>query len=174
MAEYKHKYFERGVKKIITVKSHSVEETVGIGRLIGGLVSAGDFIGLNGMLGAGKTQFARGVAEGLGGNGKYVSSPTFVLIQEYEDGRIPLVHIDAYRLSGSEELEGIGWGAEMLNENVVLCEWAEKIESELPLDYLEVEIEHGDEGERVIHLHFGERWEERINEELFKDLKHGK
>ncbi len=99
---------------------------------------------LDGELGAGKTCFVRGLCEGLGGNPRQVSSPTFVIMQEYEiNGDNRLVHIDAYRLAGEEELESIGWEELMKDQKTTIAiEWASKIQQALPSGAISVKIDH--------------------------------
>ena len=101
---------------------------------------------LEGELGAGKTCFVRGMCEGLGGDPRQVSSPTFSIMQEYEvvsAGR--LVHIDAYRLSGEDELATIGWDELLEDKNVVIAiEWPSRIKNALPPDSLTIQLEHID------------------------------
>src|SRR5690606_14193324 len=95
------------------LQSRSASDTTSIGAAIGRLAKQGDIIALQGELGAGKTQFVRGLAMGMGIDPRSVSSPTFVFVQEYEPEdpeALVLVHIDAYRLQGPSDLAGIGWG----------------------------------------------------------------
>ena len=110
-------------------------------------------IALEGDLGAGKTCFVRGLCEGLGGDPRQVNSPTFTIMQEYviADGK-RLVHIDAYRLSGEDELESIGWDELLQNKDAIIAiEWASKIKSALPHDHISIEIEHIDLHTRKIN-----------------------
>jgi len=112
-------------------------ETIAIGRQLGSTLAVGATILLRGELGAGKTAFVRGLAEGLGLAGDEVSSPTFTLIQEYR-GPLPLFHVDLYRISSGEADD---LGLEELNEQgVVAIEWAEKL-AHAPEGAIEVRIE---------------------------------
>ena len=122
-------------------ETHNLEETIALGRRFGERLGAGDCVGLMGQLGAGKTQFARGVALGLGlDDGRMVRSPTFVLMQEYP-ARVPVYHLDAYRLTDPQaELVDLGF-EEMLTDGVVLLEWAERAQSLLPANAWQVTIE---------------------------------
>ena len=110
-------------------------------------------VALEGELGAGKTCFVRGMCEGLGGDPRQVNSPTFTIMQEYEvaNGK-RLVHIDAYRLSGEDELETIGWD-ELLQDRdaVIAIEWASKIKNAIPSDHISFVIEHIDMHTRKIN-----------------------
>ncbi len=110
--------------------SHSPEQTHDVGFSLGELVQEDDLILLVGDLGAGKTCFAQGVAEGLGFSG-YASSPSFVLVREYQ-GRIKAFHIDLYRLDGMEEILGIGLEEDLSAGGICIIEWANKALEFLP------------------------------------------
>lgn len=114
----------------LKLTSTSAAQTEAIGRSMARVLSAGDVVALNGELGAGKTQLARGITEGLGGDGRAVSSPTFVLMQEYAADP-PVVHIDAYRMASADEVETLGWDVRTIAESVSLIEWADRIDDEL-------------------------------------------
>ncbi|WP_273369224.1 tRNA (adenosine(37)-N6)-threonylcarbamoyltransferase complex ATPase subunit type 1 TsaE [Alicyclobacillus herbarius] len=123
--------------------TRSAEETKKLGGILGRLLKPGDVVLLSGDLGAGKTTFAKGVAEGLGIDSE-VASPTFTLIAEYEDGRIPFVHMDLYRLyeEGApvdEELAAIGFDDYLEGRAAVLIEWPQAVMDELD-DALAVHI----------------------------------
>jgi len=106
----------------LVIESRSEEETRALGRRLGAVLRAGDVVGLVGDLGAGKTQFTKGVAEGLGSDA-VVTSPTFVLMNTYE-GRLPLRHYDLYRLE-SVEMESLGFD-DVRGTSAVVVEWGEK------------------------------------------------
>jgi tRNA threonylcarbamoyl adenosine modification protein YjeE len=127
------------------------------------VLKPGDAIALNGELGAGKTTFARAVILSvLGQAHEEIPSPTFALMQTYEKGRLPLAHIDCYRMSGADELQEIGLD-DMLNRGAALIEWAERVEAELPADRLEISLEDGSSDEtRKITLNGLGSWGERI------------
>lgn len=115
--------------------------TEAVGRALGPLLFPGAVIALVGPLGAGKTHFTRAVAEGLGvRNPNVVTSPTFVLIQEYA-GRLPVYHFDAYRLPGAREFAELGADEYLYGDGVCLIEWADKVPAALPADVLEVRLE---------------------------------
>src|SRR5919206_909490 len=107
------------------------EATRALGRRLGGLLFPGAVVALVGPLGAGKTHLVRAVAEGLGADGRLVSSPTFVLIQEYR-GRLPVYHFDAYRLRGEEEFLDLGALDYFEGDGVCLIEWADRVAGCLP------------------------------------------
>ena len=105
---------------------------------------------LIGDLGAGKTAFVRGVAEGLGVDGQEVSSPTFTLIQEYRSGRLPLFHVDLYRLNDPREINDLGLD-EIAGDGVLAIEWAEKLPRR-PEGAVAVHMAHGGGDSRTITL----------------------
>lgn len=111
---------------ITSFTTHAESETAGIGRQLAHTLSAGSVVLLFGDLGAGKTAFVRGLAEGLGVDPAEVSSPTFTLMQEYRGGRLPLVHVDLYRLNDPREIDELGL-EEVAAPGVLAIEWAEKL-----------------------------------------------
>lgn len=123
-----------------TCSSCNEADTERLGAALAAMVGPGDVIALHGPLGAGKTRFVQAVAKALGCDDQWINSPTFILIQEY-DGRLPVYHVDAYRLKDTDEFLEIG-GEEILNgDGVCLIEWAEKVEDVLPRDHLAILIE---------------------------------
>ena len=120
--------------------SHSVAETEAIASRLASTLTGGECIALYGDLGAGKTQFVRGLLIGLDGNARSVSSPTFVLLNVYDTGRLKLFHLDAYRVAGADDFEAIGF-AELLEQNgIVVVEWADRVKSLLPAKRILVHI----------------------------------
>ena len=137
--------------KTWTFLSRSLEDTTRLGKTIGELVSPGGVISLVGPLGAGKTNLTRAIASGLGIDEADVSSPTFMLIQEYE-GRLPLYHFDTYRLKDLGEFEDLGADEYFYGEGVCLVEWGDRVKELLPPDHLRIEIEVTGETERRFML----------------------
>ena len=128
-----------------TITTHSEDETAAVGRELAATLSAGDVLLLYGDLGAGKTAFVRGLAEGLGVERDEVSSPTFTLIQEYRGGRLPLFHVDLYRIEDPREFDELGLD-EIAEDGVLAIEWAERLAARLkPSRYVAVRIEHAGE-----------------------------
>ena len=133
---------------ILTITSNSAERTQQIGLLLGKLVQPGDVLLLSGNLGSGKTCLTQGIARGLGIN-EYTLSPTFVLIREYY-GRLPLYHIDLYRLNDSQDMLNIGLDDYLYSDGVCVIEWAEKGIPVLPHDNLLVKLVYISENERKL------------------------
>ena len=128
--------------------SNSEAETRAIASRLAATLGPGSVVLLKGDLGAGKTAFVRGLAEGLGLEPDEVTSPTFTLVHEYRGGRLPLVHVDLYRLE-SAELDEIGLDPDLAERGVVAIEWAERLKHR-PGGAIEIEIEDRGENERVI------------------------
>ena len=124
----------------MVIETHDPEETFEVGRKIGMNAKPGQIYTLTGDLGVGKTVFTQGVAAGLGIT-EPVNSPTFTIIQEYEDGRLPFYHFDVYRIADLEEMEEIGYDDYFFGQGICLIEWAELIEEILPEKRIEVTIE---------------------------------
>jgi len=121
-------------------KSSSAVETANIAAEFGAKAQPGDIICLQGPLGAGKTVFAQGFAQGLGYTGQ-VTSPTFTIMQIYEDGRLPIYHFDLYRLEGGvEDLETIGYEDYFYGNGVTLIEWPEIGEEAVPKNAIWIEL----------------------------------
>lgn len=116
------------------------EETFDLGKRMGLKAAPGEVYCLEGDLGAGKTVFTQGFAAGLGVSGP-VNSPTFTIVQQYEDGRMPLYHFDVYRIGDVEEMEEIGYEDCFYGEGVCLIEWPSLIEEILPGDAVWIRIE---------------------------------
>ncbi len=113
-----------------------------LGRRLGALLFPGAVVGLVGPLGAGKTQLVRAIALGLAiPDGRVVSSPTFVLIQEYTGGRLPIYHFDAYRLQSADEFHDLGADEYFAGQGVCLVEWADRVEACLPAEMLWIKID---------------------------------
>ena len=121
-------------------ETYSPEETHALGKRLGAEAKPGDVYTLVGDLGVGKTVFTQGIAEGLGIT-EPVSSPTFTIVQMYEDGRLPFYHFDVYRIGDIEEMEEIGYEDCFYGEGVCLIEWADLIQEILPPDVIAIEIE---------------------------------
>jgi tRNA threonylcarbamoyladenosine biosynthesis protein TsaE len=135
---------------IVTIATRSEAETIAAGRDLAALMNPGDVVLLTGDLGAGKTAFVRGLAEGLGIDPAEVTSPTFTLIQEYPAGRLPLYHVDLYRLKPIE-VDDLGLDELTVQGGLTAIEWPDR----LPRPFegaIQVRIEHGHDNHRTIHI----------------------
>ncbi|MBP5198130.1 MAG: tRNA (adenosine(37)-N6)-threonylcarbamoyltransferase complex ATPase subunit type 1 TsaE [Lachnospiraceae bacterium] len=121
-------------------ESFSADETFMLGKSVGENAKAGEVYTLIGDLGVGKTVFTQGVAAGLGITGP-VNSPTFTILQVYDEGRLPFYHMDVYRIGDIEEMDEIGYEDCIYGEGLCLIEWANLIEEILPEKYVKVTIE---------------------------------
>ena len=121
-------------------ETYSPEETHALGKLLGAEAKPGDVYTLVGDLGVGKTVFTQGIAEGLGIT-EPVSSPTFTIVQVYEEGRMPFYHFDVYRIGDIEEMDEIGYEDYFYGDGLCMIEWANLIEEILPERRSEVTIE---------------------------------
>ena len=124
-------------------ESDSVEQTEAVAAELARSLSAGACVALHGDLGAGKTQFVRGLVRGLGGDPRAVSSPTFVLLNVYDQppGRLTVYHLDAYRVRGADDFDAIGF-AELLEQGGVgVVEWAERVGGLIPENHVRVTID---------------------------------
>lgn len=122
------------------IESFSAKETFSVGKEIGQNATPGSVYTLIGDLGVGKTVFTQGVADGLGIK-EPISSPTFTILQVYEEGRLPFYHFDVYRIGDVEEMEEIGYEDCFYGEGICFIEWANLIEEILPEKYTQVTIE---------------------------------
>ena len=122
------------------IDSFCAKDTYELGKKIGQMAKPGMVISLTGDLGVGKTVFTQGVAAGLGIT-EPVNSPTFTIVQVYEEGRLPFYHFDVYRIGDIEEMEEIGYDDYFFGGGICLIEWAELIEEILPEDRISITIE---------------------------------
>jgi len=130
--------------------TESPDETLRLGRLLGEILPPGSFVALVGSLGAGKTLLAKGIVGGLGvEDEREVTSPSFVLVNEYR-GRIPIFHLDLYRLESFAAVEGIGWDEFVCGPGVTLVEWADKVKEDLPEERVEVQMQWVGEEKRKL------------------------
>ncbi len=130
--------------------SRSASETFAFGERLGRQVGPGSVLCLYGELGAGKTVLTKGIARGAGvADEREVTSPTFVLVHEHE-GRLPIYHLDAYRLHGAEELLDIGIEEYFYGRGICIVEWADRAAAILPADRLDITLHHRGPNERTI------------------------
>jgi tRNA threonylcarbamoyladenosine biosynthesis protein TsaE len=145
----------------VKVTAPAADRTAMVAAAVGSMLRVGDVVVLSGELGAGKTTFAKGLARGLGVT-ETVTSPTFTIVQQYE-GRVPVAHVDVYRLDRMQELHDLGF-EELLESSVTLVEWGEAIAPVLPRDRLVVHLAPVDDdpNARTIEIHaHGATWASR-------------
>jgi tRNA threonylcarbamoyladenosine biosynthesis protein TsaE len=121
-------------------QSQSAAQTERIAADLAEKLGGGECIALYGEMGAGKTQFVRGLVRALGGSPSAVSSPTFVLLNIYDSGRLKVFHLDAYRISGAEDFEAIGFEELLEQGGIVVVEWAQRVEQLLPSHRIDVRL----------------------------------
>ena len=139
----------------------TVGDTRSLGRHLAGLLRAGDLVVLVGPLGAGKTALTQGIGEGLGVR-EPVTSPTFVIARVHTGGRVPLVHVDAYRLGSVADVDDLDLDASA-EESVTVVEWGQGLVEQLADEHLEVRLDRRDDDVRVACLvPHGAGWEERL------------
>ena len=146
----------------LIITSVSIEQTDALGRTLGALLYPGDLVLLLGDLGSGKTHLAKGIVAGLG-SGELVTSPSFVLVNEYRVQDITIYHADLYRIESPDELLGIGLEEAWGGPNISLVEWADRAGARLPAEHLAVHLRYLDETTREIELvAHGRRYEEIV------------
>jgi len=141
------------MEKVLSIISHSPDETIGLASKLVGLFTPQDVIVLKGSLGSGKTVFVKGLAKALGLDENKVNSPSFTIVNEYP-GKNPLYHFDLYRLENIDELIEIGWDEYINREGLMVVEWGEKAGNYLPDRYYELEFKILNESEREINISF--------------------
>ena len=133
------------------IKTFSAEETRALGARLASALGPGDVVVLHGDLGAGKSEFARGVARGLGIAGP-VPSPSFTILNAYDEGRLPLYHFDWYRVSDPEEIAEMGFEEQLHGDGVSLIEWSERAPEYVPNRALLIRIDTAQDDTRKIHF----------------------
>ena len=146
------------------VVAKSSRQTMSWGRKLGKLACGGEIVGLVGELGAGKTCFVRGVADGAGvGKNAWVRSPTFTLINEYQ-GRLPIYHIDLYRVGDRADVDGLNLREYLYADGLSLVEWFEYLPAAEVDEYLQLNISHaGTSGRDLTFIAHGERYERLLD-----------
>ena len=141
---------------------NSVEETSKIGSNLGKLLKGGDIVCLTGDLGTGKTHITKGIAKGLEIDDN-ITSPTFNIVNEYENGRLKLNHFDVYRVSDPDEIYAIGFDDYIFSDAVSVIEWANYIEEILPKEYIHISIEKdlskGESYRKITIIPYGEKYD---------------
>jgi tRNA threonylcarbamoyladenosine biosynthesis protein TsaE len=145
----KHKYLNRTQREQNMVErySYSPEETIEIGKQIGRKIANPIIFSLEGDLGSGKTLLTKGVAKGLGIE-ELITSPSYTLANEYENGRFPLIHIDLYRLKDMDELLELGWESWLRQNAVLIIEWGDRFDKNQGKDWIHIHIQVEDTSTR--------------------------
>ncbi len=155
------------------IEMKSPKETIELGKRIGKLLQAGDVVALIGKLGSGKTTLTQGLARGLGIKKRnYVTSPSFTLVKEHK-GRLPIYHIDLYRIDNLKEVYDLGYEEYFYGEGVTIIEWAEKIRRLLPEEVLIINLETVDENRRKIEFIPKGKHYQKIVKTLMRNAKYG-
>lgn len=137
----------------IRLRSDSPEDTERVGEVIASIEPAPILIAIEGELGAGKTRLVRGLARGLGIDVEDVSSPTFILCCRHDGQNVSLAHLDAYRMTGTQELDTIGFDEMLEEEHLVMAvEWATRIDDAIPSERIEIRLAHRADTERAIEI----------------------
>ena len=148
---------------MIKIITKTPQELAYLGGRMAQLLQPGDFLALDGDLGAGKTLFTQGLAQGLE-VAEEISSPTFTIIHEYESGRLPLYHMDVYRIKHPEEMYDLGYEEYFYGNGITVVEWAQLIAELLPEEYLGIEITIVPEGRELRFSPYGAHYEHILEE----------
>lgn len=148
---------------MIKIITKTPQELAYLGGRMAQLLQPGDFLALDGDLGAGKTLFTQGLAQGLEVV-EEISSPTFTIIHEYESGRLPLYHMDVYRIKHPEEMYDLGYEEYFYGNGITVVEWAQLIAELLPEEYLGIEIAIVPEGRELRFSPYGAHYEHILEE----------
>jgi tRNA threonylcarbamoyladenosine biosynthesis protein TsaE len=152
--------------------SNSPSYTVKIGKLIARHLKSPDIICLFGELGCGKTVLTKGIGQGLGIERTKINSPSFVLIRQYTQGRLPFYHFDLYRLKKPQDIMGLGYEEYLYDEGVVVIEWADRLKYLLPKEYLKVELFIKSAQQRLLKFSaFGRHYKELLKR-IHEDIRH--
>ena len=135
----------------LKLTTNSSEETIALGEILGAMLKPGDVLAMRGTLAAGKTTITKGIAKALGVTDN-ITSPTFCIISEYEGAKMPLYHMDVYRLDNTEDFINLGVDDLIYGNGVSIIEWSEKIQSELPKKTITVQITPNEDSTRTIEL----------------------
>ena len=146
-----------------SIELSTLQRTESLGTVLGKIAEPGDIITLAGTLGAGKTALTQFIGRGLGIDPRiYITSPTFSLLHEYQ-GRIPLYHMDLYRLGSEEEIESLGFPEYFYGHGLTVIEWPERLGSLMPAERLHVELVISGENSRTARLNaHGELWQKKV------------
>lgn len=152
--------------------SHSPSDTVKIGKLIARHLKAQDIICLFGELGCGKTVLTKGIGQGLGIARTKINSPSFVLLRQYTQARLPFYHFDLYRLKKPQDILSLGYEEYLYAEGAVVIEWADRLKYLLPKEYLKVELFIRSDTQRLLEFSaYGAHYNELL-ERIHENIRH--
>jgi tRNA threonylcarbamoyladenosine biosynthesis protein TsaE len=152
--------------------SKSVSDTLKIGKLIAKRLKRGDIVCLFGEFGSGKTVLTKGVASGLGIKRNIVISPSFVLIREYRGRETSLYHFDLYRLKAERDILNLGYEEYLYDDGITIIEWADRLKSLLPKEYLKIELLIKGDSERLLQINGRGEHYKRLVEKIYEDIRH--
>ncbi len=156
----------------ITVVSNGVNDTVRLGKLIGKNLKAQDIICLFGRLGTGKTVLTKGIASGLGIERKKVISPSFILIREHSQGRLPLYHFDLYRLKSPADILGLGYEEYLYGEGVTVIEWADRLGSLMPKEFIKIDLKLLKNSHRSLKFSASGKHYKELLKKIYENISH--
>jgi len=154
------------------IQSNSVNDTLKIGSIIARNLRAGDIVCLFGQLGSGKTVLTKGIAKGLGIDKAKVYSPSFVLIREHAQGRLPLYHFDLYRLNTIEDIMALGYEEYLFDRGVTIIEWADRLKYLLPEEFLKIELFFGEDSKRQLKFTANGKRHGQLLKKTYEDIGH--
>lgn len=154
------------------ILSNGVNDTLNLGRKIAKNLERGDIICLFGELGSGKTILTKGIALGLGIKKNIIISPSFVLIRQYNKGKLPFFHFDLYRLKSPKDIFALGYEEYLYDDAVTAIEWADRLKYLMPKEYLKITLEIKGENKRKIEIvSFGKHYKELLGK-IYEDIGH--
>jgi tRNA threonylcarbamoyladenosine biosynthesis protein TsaE len=152
--------------------SNSTRDTLGIGRAIAKNLKKGDIVCLFGELGAGKTVLTKGIAWGLGIDKDRIISPSFVLIRQYTQAKIPFYHLDLYRLKHPRDILLLGYEEYLYADGITVIEWADRLKYLLPKEYLKIGLFIKSDKQRSLEFNaFGRHYKEALDN-IYEDIRH--
>lgn len=154
------------------VISSSVSDTIKIGKAIARNLVKGDILCLFGELGSGKTVFTKGVAAGLGIKKSAIISPSFVLIRQYANTKLPLNHFDLYRLKTARDIIFLGYEEYLYDEAVTVIEWADRLKYLMPKDYLKIELSIRSDSQRLLTFSARGIHYKQLLGKIYEDIRH--
>lgn len=158
--------------KNMRIISKSVNDTLSIGRTIAKNLQKGAIVCLFGQLGSGKTVLTKGIALGLGMKRDRIISPSFVLIRQYTQGKLPFYHFDLYRLKVPEDILVLGYEEYLYDDGITVVEWADRLRYLLPKEYLKIELFIKGNKQRLLKFKaFGKRYKELLDK-IYENLRH--